>query len=218
MRSALEDGQLQVTAGASLLENSRLVEWIPQQATFIPVQRETFDYSIRRDVDPVFGRLMCWILFSAGAEFLLKGMCLTKGIDFRVPQDVPACPTRSIETWVPEFVRNPRLHRFTTTSFGTLADIVSHNRASSSPLSRLCSMVGATAQEGDLLWAAYRLLAKTIRNRDAHAYVPNIRDSHFSLVPDLFCDCFNLLLSWLPNGPKTLNTWRADASEFIASL
>jgi hypothetical protein len=67
------DGRLQVTAGVSLLECSRLVEWSPDQAEFSAVPREIFEFSWRRDVDPVFGRLVCWINFSAGAEMLAKG-------------------------------------------------------------------------------------------------------------------------------------------------
>ena len=81
-------------------------------------------------------------------------------------------------------------------------------------LSRLCAAVNAP-QEQELLLATYALLARTIRNRDAHAYVPNVRDDHFSLVPELFARCFNRLVSWLPGGPTTLNCWNAEAQQFI---
>jgi len=64
----------------------------------------------------------------------------------------------------------------------------------------------------------YQLLARTIRNRDAHAYVPNVRDDHYSLVPDLFSECFNLLTSWLPGGAATLTSWRGSARQFVDSL
>jgi hypothetical protein len=39
------DGRLQVTAGVSLLEGSRLVQWSPDQAEFSPVSREIFEFS-----------------------------------------------------------------------------------------------------------------------------------------------------------------------------
>ena len=61
--------------------------------------------------------------------------------------------------------------------------------------------VGATKEQANLLLAAYSLLASTIRNRDTHAYIPNVRDHHLSLVNDLFAGCFNLLVSWLPGAP-----------------
>ncbi len=76
---AATDGKLQVLAAVALLEQSRLVEWMPKHAKFRPVPRETFEFSWKKDVDPVFGRLICWINFSAGAEFLAKGVCILRG-------------------------------------------------------------------------------------------------------------------------------------------
>jgi hypothetical protein len=48
---------------------------------------------------------------------------------------------------------------------------------------RLFNAVNATATEKVLLRAAYALLRVSIRNRDVHAYTPDVRDSHFNLVP-----------------------------------
>jgi hypothetical protein len=77
-----------------------------------------------------------------------------------------------------------------------------------SPLRRLCRTAGAQPDQQTKLLAAYEFLAVTIRNRDAHAYVPNVRDAHHFLVADLFADCFNFLVSWLlPDGAVTLNEW-----------
>lgn len=81
MNAAMTDGRLQVTAAAALLGNSGLVEWIPELCEFVPVTREVFESSWQRDVDPVFGRVICWISFAAGAEFLAKGTCLVRGVD-----------------------------------------------------------------------------------------------------------------------------------------
>ena len=58
------DGQLQVTAGDSLLRASRLVHWVNDR--YAPVSRAAFETYWRQDVDPVFGRLICWSLFSSG--------------------------------------------------------------------------------------------------------------------------------------------------------
>jgi len=105
------------------------------------------------------------------------------------------------------------------TDFGTLAGLTRNNSKTkvAAPITRLCSKAGAKAEEEQLLIAAYELLRTTIRNRDAHAYVPNVRASHFLLVPELFSRCFNLLVGWLPDGSVTLNMWRAKAKPFIAS-
>jgi hypothetical protein len=46
-----------------------------------------------------------------------------------------------------------------------------------------------------------------------HAYdIRRVREQHYYLVPELFTKVFNLLISWLPDGPKTLNDWRDSFS------
>jgi hypothetical protein len=219
MKSSELDGRLQVSAGAALLHRSRLLEWNGDHCQFIPVPRETFEYSWRMDADPVFGRLMCWIHFSAGAEFWLKGLCLVHGIDFRKPGKVPRYPHGDIEDWAGHFSRNPESQGMVEiTKFGTLATIMQRDGSVPSALEELLDSCRADRTERGLIGAAYRLLQLSIRNRDAHAYVPNVRDSHYHLVPELFARCLNVMAGWLPGGAGTLNEWRADAGRFIRQL
>jgi hypothetical protein len=221
MYDQLTDGRLQVTAATSLLEFSHLVQWRPVTAEFSPVPKETFEFYWKRDIDPVFGRVICWINFSAGAEFLAKGICLLHGVEIRWTQEVPAYPHQgtNVSTWVSQFRSNPTsAGTITTTNFGTLGHLVPQNGKADAALARLCEKVSATHDQKELLLAAYTLLGRTIRNRDAHAYVPNVRDDHFTLVPDLFSGCFNLLVSWLPGGAGTLNDWKKHAQSFVADL
>lgn len=220
MRTALDDGRLQVTAAVSLLKNSKLVNWVPPTTRFAPVPRADFE-SLCRDVDPVFGRLICWILFAAGAEFLAKGVCLVNGVEIRREQEVPVNPTAPILAWIPKFREDWKSAGTTmTTVFGTIGSLMISDKKVkvAVPLKRLCSKIGATADQENLLFAAYEFLRRATRNRDAHAYVPNTRDSQFWLVAELFADCFNVLTRWLPGGPSTLNRWRAEADSFISSL
>ncbi|MGH2397070.1 MAG: hypothetical protein ACRDFW_08790 [bacterium] len=215
------DRRLQVSAAIALLETSRLVEWNATAGRFQPVDRELFEVAWRLDVHPVFGRLMCWMLFAAGSEFLLKGVCLLNGIEIRHPQEVPVHPSGGIAQWVPAFLNDWKSTGTTpVTHFGALGALTYHDYQQSipAPLKRLCSAVGAAQAEDDLLFATYELLRRTIRNRDAHAYVPNVRDTHHSAVPALFCDCFNVLVQWLPGGPPTVNEWKQTAESFIGSL
>jgi len=107
------------------------------------------------------------------------------------------------------------------TNYGTLRHLVDqvHPKTKLPPgLPRLFDAVTANDRDRATLLAAYGLLASTIRNRDAHAYVPNVRDYHFPLVGQLFARCFNLLVSWLPGGSATLDVWKREAREFNASL
>lgn len=214
------DGRLQVTAGVSLLQCSRLVEWRLDQTEFAPVPRETFEISWRRDVDPVFGRLVCWMNFSAGAEMLAKGLCLLHNVEIRSTKTVPAYPTGDLAQWSTAYLMDCNSRgTMPCTDYGTLRNLVDKSYKSKLPpgLPRLFNKINASDQDRKLLLAAYGILASSIRNRDAHAYVPNVRDSHFPLVGQLFARCFNLLASWLPGGSATLNLWRREAPEFNAS-
>jgi hypothetical protein len=192
------------------------VEWKPDQKLFASVPRETFEYSWRTDVDPVFGRLICWILFSAGAEFWLKGLCLLRGINIREPAKVPQYPQGDLDRWAKEFDQNHKSHGvIEITKFRALGRLTLREKGAPSFLDQLLQVSGASPKERVLITSAYSLLQQSIRNRDAHAYVPNVRDAHYYLVPELFAGCFNVMTNWLPNGSQTLNVWLAEAKEFI---
>ena len=150
-----------------------------------------------------------------------EGCLPLHGVEIRWTQQVPLHPSTDLCTWAKEFRKDCRSGgTVATTNFGTLGHLINGKRSpkADAALQRLCLSVKATPDQQELLFAAYKFLAKTIRNRDAHAYVPNVRDYHFSLVPDLFAGCFNLLASWLPGGPRTLTNWRDEARQFIAAL
>jgi len=211
------DGRLQVFAALALLDSSRLVRWTAELAAFEPIGRETFERSWRKDVDPDFGRLICWISFATGAEFLAKGVCLTRGVEIRTEQSVPKYPTENIEAWAPMFLEEPgSAGTDSMTHFGTLGGLT--DKGEKGAFTRLCKAVDATSGQRDLLFASYELLRSSVRNRDVHGYVPNVRDAHYNLVPQLFAESFNLLVSWLPGGRSTLTQWRAEAKQLIASL
>jgi hypothetical protein len=98
MSSHGHDGKLQVLAGVALLKSSRLVRWDSGTERFAAVPRIEFEAQWKA-VDPVIGRLACWILFSAGAEMLAKGLCLLHNVMTPTQQDVPAIPSGDLATW-----------------------------------------------------------------------------------------------------------------------
>ena len=149
---------------------------------------DDFELIWREDVDPIFGRLICWMSFSAGAEFLAKGVCLLNGVDFRTTKTVPQNPTAPLSSWIAQFCQKWDAKGTTqqVTDFGTLENIINPPRGKTkadAPLWQLCMQVNATQDEKRLLFVSLEYLARRIRNRDAHAYVPNTRDSHFGQVP-----------------------------------
>ena len=212
------DSKLQLSAALALLECSRLLEWNRRRAIFTPVPREAFEFSWRKDVHPTFGRLICWMNFSAGAELFAKAMCLAHGFEIRTSRNVPSFPQESdLAQWAETFIKTPKKpESVEVTNFGTLGTLLLPRKLGVPPvLQQLCDKAKATPSQRDLVLASYELLRSTIRNRDAHAYVPNVRDQHFFLVPGLFATCFNLLASWLPGGARVLNQWSDEAIKEI---
>ncbi len=104
--------------------------------------------------------------------------------------------------WATQFIRNSEFGGTVETrnyqTLGKLNDVY---------LKNLLTKAEVNEHEGQLLRAAYKLLAGTIRNRDAHAYVKDVRGDHFHLVKELFVPCFNIMVSRLPEGPGTLSDW-----------
>ena len=148
--------------------------------------------------------------FSAGAEFWLKGLCLLHGIDVRKEIEVGNYPTGDIESWASRYNQNWRSDgTIRVASYGTLGSLTWRENNQPSFLDRLMTAGQAAQADRELVRAACHLLGRSIRNRDAHGYVPNVRDSHHNLVPELFARCLNITAKWLPGGPCTLTTWIA---------
>ena len=74
-----EDGWRQIQAGACPIARSRLARWDTQVLCFVPANREAFE-SEHAGVHGSYGRLICWLTFAVGAEYLCKGVCTLKGL------------------------------------------------------------------------------------------------------------------------------------------
>jgi hypothetical protein len=95
--------------------------------------------------------------------------------------------------------------------FGHLGNLCYSPNQRPAALEVLSSILSMPNDDRRMLIAAYRLLAGTIRNCDAHAYLPNERDAHFWLVEDLFAPSLNLLVSHLPGGSSVLTRWLEES-------
>lgn len=218
------DARLQILAGVSLLHSSRLVTWSDEDLRLEVVDRTVFEATAFTDLDPHFGRLMRWMLFATGAEFLGKGVCLANGIDLRTAQKAPNYPPTQqkddLADWIGMVSEDPwKAGSFPVTHFGQLGQLTTGKGVRPAHFERLVQKTKARADEKKLLFASYRLLTMTIRNRDAHAYVPNVRNSHFWMVQDVFVPALNLLVKWIPNGGgQRVADWRSSTGQFIESL
>jgi hypothetical protein len=152
--------QLQITAGAALIHQSKLLEW--SAGRFIATDEDTFEYSARHDIHPVFGRLICWLLFSAGAEYLAKGLCLAHDIPFAEPAEVAKLPDIPIATWLEQTKGYPKAYGTEpATNYKHLGTLTHSEEKKLSPLDQLAKKNNTSRDDVYLLLGAYRRQSAT---------------------------------------------------------
>jgi hypothetical protein len=99
-----------------------------------------------------------------------------------------------------------------------MGSLTRQDNGNPSAVERLAVKCKATPDQARVVLGSLFLLT-AIRNRDAHAYVPNERAAHHWLVRDLFVEAINLLVTWIPNGGgDLLRQWLDEAEDFIRSI
>ncbi len=186
-RQVLDEGWQQIRAGVALITWSRLASWDAENLALVAASETKFESAAgHKKVHSEFGRLLCWIAFGVGGEYLLKGVCLLRGCNLARQDKVIRLPSQheDIENWVRLVNEGDPSIREVGVSFGTLGQV---------PLSRILN----PGRERDLVSASITLLRTTIRNRDAHRYAQNVRAFHFHVVKRLFVPAFNIVLASL---------------------
>ncbi len=187
-----QDGWRQIQAGACLIAWSQLASWDSQVPCFVPAKQEAFE-SEHTSVHGSYGRLICWLTFAVGVEYLCKGVCLLKELPVfeTKPKPVirPPKDDEDLQQWV-NLVNQQK----------DGAPEVQENEPRTKTLYQLVNEVQKITELGsnrDRVAASLKLLASTIRNRDAHRYVQNVRSFHFSVIPDLLVPSLNDLIGVL---------------------
>ena len=208
-RSQIDEGELQLLAGISLIESSGLVRWNTRDGKFddgddLPA----FDKRWQK-MNLAFGRVILWHTFATGVEYFLKGMLLLNGEEVRFVEadkrklDFPHVDGPSLKNWADKFfVQPPVPPKSEAISFGQLGDIVGDpakfKRISARYRPEAPDLAAAFDAEMRLAYAGLNLLRDSIRNRDAHAYIPNVRNGNFALIRPLYLPALNIVLSWVP--------------------
>lgn len=219
-RSRTEDGEYNFVAGVGLIAASRLLVWddfnsrfrMPGKHPVSGKQDEGFEAAWLR-FDSHFGRVVFWNTFSNGAEYLIKGLLLAYDLsDVRTLntaamtlQPSPA-QLSNLAVWA-KLVRkqDPSVFKpWARADYGSLSDALgapwkAMRKRMYGHLPKGSSERTNLESEADIIYAAFDVLRSSIRNRDTHAYVPNVRDNHQYLVEGLFLPAFNLVLKWMPD-------------------
>ena len=209
-----EDGKNQIRAGTVLLTHSRLVSWNCPENKFDPEDECHFEQYCQDNIHEKFGRLVCWINFSAGAELFAKGVCLYADHvnEFRKDKEVDGYPKGDIHSWANRFANTSATSqpdKRHAIDYGTMGDLTNKILKS--------LFLNSNGSQKNLVISSYKLLGTTIRNRDAHAYVEDVRESHFYLVEKLFVPSFNILLNSVDGLSTKLSEWRCEAAGTSAS-
>lgn len=155
---------------------------------------------------PQFGRLISWLVFSVGSEYLLKGVCLLRGLKIKKdkPEYVwrPPSEDENLDAWAQMVRVDVKQNKPKKESQATMHE-PKFETLSCLPFDE---MVKDLPNE-DVVFAGIQLLRDTIRNRDAHKYTRSVRESQFYLVPKLFIPTLNAMLSSLdPEHRKELRS------------
>lgn len=197
-----DDAVRQMAAGIVLIKMSSLLVFDENTGQFSPAEMDSFERAASQ-VHPKFGRVMKWIWFSAGAEYLLKGALISTG-DF-VPStgkpklDFPG-QKNAIDAWIDRAFTTAE--RSEKKDYKTMSDM-------QEGLKKICKRNSGEERTGKQLRAAFLILGEALRNRDAHAYVPDVRIGHFHLL-HLFAPACNTLLAWAE--PDVVEMARAQAA------
>ncbi len=189
---SVDEGWRQILAGASLVAWSGLAHWDTAKLRFSHAEQEEFESGCRR-LHPSYGRLIRWLTFSAGAEYLSKGVCLLSGVE------VSGGPTTTI--------RHPqsgedlgewsRLVNLDDKGAPEVKESQTRSMALWNIADQVKKLTGLSAESQERVRASLRYLAATIRNRDAHRYAENVRTFHFASVESVFVPSLNALLGTL---------------------
>lgn len=180
------DGWQQINAGVAFVSWSRLAHWDRRQLRFRPAIEDTFEAHQER-VHPSYGRLLCWLTFSTGAEYLCKGVCLLRGISpYEGVRNVIRAPNydENLESWI--------------NLVASKDDAAKEPGEFTKPLGRLAPSLLDIEELGEnrnRVAASMMYLADAIRNRDAHRYVKDVRSAHFRAIPNLLVPSLNDLLA-----------------------
>jgi hypothetical protein len=185
----VEEGKRQLAAAIALLDASGLVHWDPLQRKMMVVDEWDFERKAK-ELHPQFGRVMLWVLFSTGSEYLLKAALILSGEFTPATKEKMSLELTEVP-WTSDWynsVINDTSTKQDAKDYKTIGRL-------EGDLKRLCDSHG---EDGMKVRVAFKLLGNAIRNRDSHAYVRGVRAAHHHVVSH-FAEAYTVMLSWLPS-------------------
>ena len=168
-----QDGLDHLKAARALLTRSCLVTF---NGNLIEARsQDEFEADHPQKMDPEYGRLMCWILFAVGSEYLIKGVLMAKYTGVRTVMVIQATGEVKYPNLDPALTKVQGLKLMFTPANGSPTNI------------------------GQFL----KTTLKIIRDRDVHYYAQDKRKQDHSKVPDIAAALSSLLSLTTAPGPHT---------------
>lgn len=187
-------GWEQIRAGIELVKWSQLAHWDKNALCFTATNKAAFEPTGHLQVHEKYGRLICWITFGVGSEYLAKGVSLLNGCNLTSNSQGIRAPKEyeDINHWSKMVISNdPAVKTSRNLNLGTFKNM--QNKWDK-------ILKGKPKADRNKVKASFKLLAEEIRNRDAHYFEPDVRALNFDDVERLFIPAFNILLNTLDQG------------------
>ena len=188
----VREGKEQIKVGLELIVWSKLACWDKNDFKLVANNADQFEGDQGHErFHNRYGRLICWIIFCVGAEYLGKGFCLVNGHNLSKLDKAIQTPDPRIDfgKWIElasQYEKNKQKTKrieCDEKNYGTLGG-----------LRGVVSKYIEEDSQKNLVEACYRYLASTIRNRDVHYYAKERRRFDFHMVEKLFVPAFNIVL------------------------
>jgi hypothetical protein len=182
-----EDGWKQIEAGLALVGWSGLATLYGDGYRLQAHGDDDHFEALANERHQTYGRVMSWVVFAVGCEYILKGACQVKGLNVQAKTKpvlrVPPWES-NLEEWAKAAQKGNN---------DVMEQVMSTKPWGQLPLAFLFE--GTPGKEVHV--QSMKLLGQTIRNRDAHRYVQEQRAAHFHAVPRMFIPALNALLDQL---------------------
>jgi hypothetical protein len=118
------EGEEQLRAGLALIKWSGLARWDDAANILVPVPKDEFE-SAHLGIHETYGRLISWIAFGVGSEYLVKGACLLAGIDLRENGKSIVAPLEDedVDEWAGKLAKAQQSFEQDEVSFGTFGKL-----------------------------------------------------------------------------------------------
>jgi hypothetical protein len=181
------NAELQISAGICLIVQSGLLK-LSEENKFSVQEIHQFE-NFANEKHPKFGRIMCWILFSTGVEYLCKGYLISKkSLTPTKAEKIKLAKESEInKDWTEKVLARDDKVVIVNEIYDQLGGVTQRIASVLIKKSEISSDIANKTR------SVLGMFTDAIRNRDAHAYMEDVRKDHFELTKPI-CEALNVVM------------------------